>query len=115
MSPSPAPYLTVCRYVEANPLRSGLVKRARDWQWSSLWAHLHKTATPRPDAWPLRRPAGWETLAQAAMDKGDLEQLRTSVRRGRPFGSEPWVLKTARQLGLGFTLRDRGRPKKSKK
>ena len=27
----------VCRYVERNPLRKGLVKHAQDWQWSSLW------------------------------------------------------------------------------
>lgn len=108
-------YLTVCRYVEANPLRGGLVERARDWQWSSLWVYLHKTATLRPDPWPVRRPAGWEALVQAAMDKSDLEQLRTCVKRGRPFGSEQWVLKTARQLGLDFTMRNRGRPKKSGK
>ena len=28
-------YFTVCRYVERNPLRANLVKRAEDWQWSS--------------------------------------------------------------------------------
>lgn len=29
--------LTVCRYVERNALRAGLVRRAEDWRWSSLW------------------------------------------------------------------------------
>jgi|GEM_PF-6299818 len=29
-------FLTLCRYVEANPLRAGIVKRAQDWQGSSL-------------------------------------------------------------------------------
>jgi hypothetical protein len=28
--------LTVCRYVERNPLRAGLVSRAEEWRWSSL-------------------------------------------------------------------------------
>jgi putative transposase len=37
-------FLTVCRYVEANPLRAGLVERAGKWRWSSLWAYLHKKA-----------------------------------------------------------------------
>src|SRR6058998_898085 len=35
--------LTVCRYVERNALTAGLVKRAEDWQWSSLWARMHGT------------------------------------------------------------------------
>ena len=30
-------YLTVCRYVERNALRAGLVNRAEDWRWGSLW------------------------------------------------------------------------------
>ena len=32
---------TVCRYVERNPVRAGLVGRAEDWVWSSAWAYLH--------------------------------------------------------------------------
>ncbi|MBS0184492.1 MAG: transposase [Nitrospira sp.] len=30
-------FLTVARYVERNALRAKLVRRAEDWQWSSLW------------------------------------------------------------------------------
>ena len=30
-------FLTLCRYVERNPLRAGLVRRAERWRWSSLW------------------------------------------------------------------------------
>ena len=33
-----AHFLTVCRYVERNPLRANLVSRAELWKWSSLWA-----------------------------------------------------------------------------
>src|SRR5438105_11462280 len=29
-------FLTVCRYVERNPLRAGLVRRCERWPWSSL-------------------------------------------------------------------------------
>ena len=29
-------FLTVCRYVERNALRTRLVKRAQDWRWCSL-------------------------------------------------------------------------------
>src|SRR6516164_6532214 len=32
---------TVLRYVERNPVRADLVRRAEEWRWSSLW-HWHK-------------------------------------------------------------------------
>ena len=30
-------FLQACRYIERNSLRAGLVKKAEDWRWSSLW------------------------------------------------------------------------------
>ena len=30
-------FLTLCRYVEANPLLAGMVERSEQWQWSGLW------------------------------------------------------------------------------
>lgn len=40
--------LQVCRYVDLNPVRAGLVAGAADWQWSSFRAHTG--LAPRP-AW----------------------------------------------------------------
>ncbi len=31
---------SVCRYIEFNPVRAGLVAHAQDWRWSSVHAHL---------------------------------------------------------------------------
>ncbi|SDM52842.1 transposase [Maricaulis salignorans] len=31
---------SVCRYIEFNPVRAGLVAHAQDWPWSSVHAHL---------------------------------------------------------------------------
>ncbi|HSU66777.1 MAG TPA: hypothetical protein VLJ39_07895 [Tepidisphaeraceae bacterium] len=41
----------------------------------------------------------------------ELERVRESLHRVSPFGSRDWVKETADQLGLGFTLRPRGRPR----
>src|SRR5580658_5833113 len=30
-------FLSVCRYVERNPLRANLAERSQDWRWSSIW------------------------------------------------------------------------------
>ena len=38
----------MCRYVERNPLRANLVKRAQDWNWSSLSARQKKHDEDRP-------------------------------------------------------------------
>ena len=40
---------------------------------------------------------------------------RTSAARQRPYGDEGWVRRTAARLGLEFTLRPRGRPRKGEK
>jgi putative transposase len=50
--------LTVLRYVERNPLRAGLVKRAQDWPWSSL-RHLHNADKNRDGD-------GFDRIAEAA-------------------------------------------------
>ncbi len=38
--------LEVCRYVELNPVRAGLVAHAGDWHWSSYRAHCLECAAP---------------------------------------------------------------------
>jgi len=40
---SPPQLFNVLRYVEANPVRSGLVTRAEDWRWSSLRERMRAT------------------------------------------------------------------------
>jgi len=47
-------------------------------------------------------------------DTPTLDSLRESVNGGRPFGSEQWVAQAVRHLGLEFTLRGPGRPRKKK-
>ena len=37
-------FFVVCRYVERNALRSGLVANAENWCWSSLWRWLQLTS-----------------------------------------------------------------------
>ncbi len=105
-------FLTVCRYVERNALRSKLVKRAEKWRWGSLWRWLQKPA-PDPQLlsrWPIRRSPGWVTRVNEPLTKRELERTRTSVQRGRPFGEEAWLQSCVRRLGLESTLRPRGRP-----
>jgi hypothetical protein len=43
----------------------------------------------------------------------ELDDLRSSAQRGRPYGSEDWMIKIAKQVGLESTMHSRGRPKHS--
>ena len=105
--------LTVLRYVERNPLRAGLVRRAQVWPWSSLW--WWSRPAKRPPFLQLRpapRPKDWLKLVNQPQTQAELDALRRSVNRGTPWGSEPWVTRVAKRLDLQSTLRPRGRPRK---
>jgi putative transposase len=114
--------LTVLRYIEANPLRAGMVTDLADYPWSSYAAHGHG----RED--PLLSPlSGWEALGLTEAARGawwrrwvhtpqtekELAALRQSVVSGRPYGEARWVAATAAACGLPLTSRPRGRPRKA--
>jgi len=102
--------LTVLRYIERNPVRAGLVKRAQDWAWSSASAII--TSGPDLDAGPVARPKAWPKHVNEAQTEAEVESLREHLRRGRPYGALSWAQQTAERLGLEASLRPRGRPRK---
>jgi putative transposase len=109
-------FLRVCRYVERNAARAGLVRRAEKWQWCSLWQRAQE---PRPEkwllsAWPVHvAEEDWVHEVNRPQTEAELEALRRSVQRGQPYGEELWAERVARRLGLESTLRPRGRPRKA--
>jgi putative transposase len=105
-------FLVLCWYVEANALRAGLVKRAELWRWSSLWQRLHDAEEPRLSDWPVDRPKDWLAIVNEAMEDDQVRQVHASIERDRPLGSQRWVERMAQRLGLGQSLRPRGRPRK---
>jgi len=105
-------YLNVCRYIERNPLRAGLVRRAEDWRWSSLWRSIN-VADAGLEQWPVAKPAEWVRLVNGAEDSTAVEPVRAAIKRGMPLGDPAWAKETAAILGLESTLRSVGRPKKA--
>lgn len=106
--------LAVLRYVERNPLRAGLVERAEQWRWGSLYRRTQGTAEERSLLADSPVPLGrlWCGHVNEPQTEAELEAIRRSVARGRPFGGDDWRAKVTRQLGLEYTLRPRGRPRK---
>lgn len=109
-------FYTVCRYIERNALRAHLVRRAENWRWGSLWQREQPgrlKGYPALTDWPMPRPRQWVAAVNRPEAAAELEALRTSVIRGRPFGGSTWQERIAKRLGLEFTFRSRGRPKMS--
>ena len=108
-------FLIVARYVERNALRATLVVRAEGWRWSSLW----RRSQGNPELmrflsdWPVEQPRQWIDWVNGPEAPEEVAGLREHARRGRPLGNAAWVARTAARLGLEFTLRPRGRPKKA--
>jgi len=106
-------FITVCRYVERNPLRASLAARAEDWQWSSLWRRVRGGAQAKAllSDWPLPQPSNWVERVNEPLTQAELDAIRKCVARGSPYGAKDWSQEAAARMGLEFTLRSRGRLK----
>ena len=81
-------FRSAIRYVERNPVRAGLVRRAEDYRWSSARAHCgigvdDLLGTLHPLLAEINSWAGW--LAESNTAEFD-QHLRESTMRGRPCG-----------------------------
>ena len=106
--------LTVLRYVERNPLEASLVERAQDWPWASPWARKHGDAELKQilSTWPIERPRNWNARLNTPLSSKELKKIESSLKRGRPFGSDEWIGQQVKELGLEHTVRSEGRPRK---
>ena len=94
-------YLLACaRYVELNPVRAGLARRARDWKWSSARAHLSGRDDGLVKAEPLLAMVpDWPTLLRQRLDDNECDAIRAAGRTGRPLGSERFTARLEKRLG----------------
>lgn len=104
-------FLAVLRYVERNPLRAHLCKRAEDWKFGSAWRRANRDGKLLA-SWPVPEPQNWRSFVNEPQTEAELEAIRHSVVRGTPYGNKGWVTQSAVRLGLAHTLRSRGRPRK---
>jgi putative transposase len=116
--------LTVLRYIEANPLRAGIVERAEDYRWSSYHAHavgaINELVDPLVAFQELSpsakvRQTKWARIVHRPIDEAKLAAIRRSSATGLPYGSDAWVKRLARKLDLDLAIRPRGRPRKKEK
>jgi putative transposase len=105
------------RYVERNPVRARMVRKAENYRWSSASAHCQL----RQDD-VLTKKAAWQKQFESIGDwsawlaEGDepeqLEVLRRNAGKGLPCGSAKFIQKLEKLTGRALQYRPRGRPRK---
>ena len=97
----PAHMLQASRYVELNPVRSGLVCKPWRCQWSSSRAHVEEGSDedlvkvePLPE-----RVEDWKEFIMQPLEGEEKERLRRHFRTGRLLGSEEFAKRLERQTG----------------
>lgn len=103
-------FLQLVRYVERNALRAHLVKKAEDWKWSSLYQREFNTENNKEllSKWPIDPDKDYLEWVNTPQPKEEVEVIRYAIHRGRPFGNDAWISRTAKDLGLETSLRQRG-------
>ena len=107
----------VLGYVELNPVRAGMEKKAWEYGWSSAAAHCGMGGAGNPcldlTAWQKQISAkDWRaTLKEILRNKEATESIRRSTHNGRPLGSDRFMSKVERLLGRRVRPLPIGRPK----
>jgi putative transposase len=86
----------------------------KEWLWSSHKERIYRGNNPLVEDIPIELPVNWDRYVDEPLTEKELERLRQSVSRQSPYGQTEWQIKITQRLGLGSTLRPRGRPKKRK-
>jgi len=106
-----ASLLQVLRYVEANALSAGCVRRAAEYPWSSASPASLEDDRPLLSDWPIERPPDWNTFLNLRTTSAELKRIQRSAARGAPYGSCDWTRQVVKEFKLEHTIRHRGRPR----
>jgi len=102
--------LTAMRYVELNPLRSGLEKVPQDWPWSSSRGNLGLVDDPLiPNRRALDIISDWNSYLATREEEQALKRLRQQTNTGRPSGNEAFIDKIESLTGRPARKRPAGR------
>jgi putative transposase len=106
-------FIQLMKYIEANPLRAGMVPKAEEWKWGSLYLRINNVGMANDilKPWPVGMPNDYLLSVNEPLRKVFLDQVRNSVVRGRPLGTMEWVQKKVDDYGLESTIREPHRPK----
>jgi len=104
------------RYVERNPVRAKMVKKAWDWKWSSAGDHTGKSAgelrVSKIDKYTGIKETQWKKILEEADNKEFVGEIRKVTNSGRALGDPDFIEKMENKLEVLLRVLPTGRPRK---
>jgi len=104
------------RYVENNPVRAKIVKKAWEYKWSSAPDHTGERTKPIIKLKPIKDIVidNWKKYLQE--EDPDMEKdIRLKTDRGLVVGTETFIKKLEKRLNRSLRCLNQGRPRKGDK
>jgi putative transposase len=103
------------RYVENNPVRARIVRKAENYQWASARAHVRGVSDQvlSGDCYLTGRIQDWGAYLEEREDEVLMQAIRDNTRTGRPCGDDRFIGKVEEALGRRLVAMPRGRPRRS--
>ena len=107
--------LSAVRYVEQNPVRARLVRRAQDWRWSSARAHLARADDRLVRVrMMLDLVPEWRAYLADGLDRPAINEIERHLSTGRPLGGDAFLARIEKKLKRALRPQKRGpKPKRS--
>jgi putative transposase len=102
------------RYVENNPVKTGVVKKAENYAWSSAKGHVRGAVDSLLDmnCFLIGRIREWSAYLEERDDELTITALRENTKTGRPCGDDRFIRKIEEAIGRRLEAMPRGRPRK---
>jgi len=109
--------LAVARYVDLNPVRARLVKEPGTYEWSSARFHLdgRRSDALVTDRTLLGLVDDWREVLEERVSADDAKEMERRLSTGRPWGTEGFVARLERKLGVELTPQSPGWPRGAKR
>ncbi|MBM4137244.1 MAG: transposase [Nitrospira sp.] len=103
------------RYVENNPVRARIVKKAEEYQWSSARGHVQGKTDPilSRDCYIVERIRDWTAYLREKEAASLVDEIRKNTKTGRPCGDDEFVLRIEELIGRRLSALPWGRPRKT--
>ena len=101
-------------YIETNPVRARIVRKAWDYPWSSAQCHVGMDDPPRwlkMAPWSeWSNPKEWKGQLEIKPEDTYLEAIHRHTLRGHPLGNDGFISRLEKKLGCRLRPRPIGRP-----
>jgi putative transposase len=104
------------RYVENNPVRARVVKKAEEYPWLSVKEHLGVPTdyVVTKTFYLLKEIDNWRKYLAEKENETMIQEIRKRTIAGRPCGSDSFIEKLEKRFGRRLRALPHGRPAKKK-